>query len=47
MFALQNFAKALSSIFLGTTVIPRRNQKDYAKFWGADKVYNGRCANGE
>ena len=32
----------LSSISLGTTVIP----SGYANVWGADKVYNRRCANG-
>ena len=32
----------LSSISLGTTVIP----SGYANVWGANKVYNRRCANG-
>ena len=34
--------------FSSTTVMPRRIQnKGYAKFWVANKVYHGRCANGE
>lgn len=37
-------------ISLGTTVMPRRNNKNkcYAKVWEVNKLYdNGRCANGE
>ena len=70
-----NFALALFSISLGTTVIPRRNKKQrlcqprsqcsllpalrrtgrrepwergwgYAKCWGANEVYYGRCGSG-
>ena len=40
-----NFAYLLSSISLETTVIPRRIKKGYVNFWGANKVYYGRCAN--
>ena len=54
----QNFAHALFSVSPGKAVIPRRDKKNrcYAIFlfggWGggrmeANKVYYGRCANGE
>jgi len=34
-------------ISLGTAVIPgEMKNKGYAKFWGANKVYYGRCASG-
>ena len=35
-------------LFLGITIIPREIKDNaYAKSWGANKVYHGRCANGE
>ena len=48
----QNFAFALFPISLGTAVIPRRNRKQsLCKICGVEgkgnKVYYGRCANGE
>ena len=51
----KNFAKALSSIFPGMTLIPRRNSfgnNGHAIYWGggavlADKVFYGQCENVE
>ena len=48
LFANQNFAEALFSISLGTTVIPRKMKNNgYAKFGGANKVHYWRCASGK
>ena len=41
----QNFAYPLSTISLGTTVLLRRNWKQW--FWGANKVHFGLCENGD
>ena len=36
------------SVLLGVSAVPREIENNaYAKFWGANKVYYGRCANGE
>ena len=36
------------SVLLGVSAVPREIKNNaYAKFWGANKVYYGRCANGE
>ena len=44
----QNIAEAFSSISLGTTAIPRRNKKRrLCQVLGVNKVYYGRCANGQ
>ena len=45
----QNFVQPLSSISLGTTVLPRRNwkKKGYAKFWGVNRVHYGLYENCE
>ena len=44
----QNFAYPLFFLFSGITLIPREIEDNaFAKFWGVNKVYYGRCANGE
>ena len=43
-----NFAYPLFFIFLGITLVPREIEGNaFAKVWGVNKVYYGRCANGE
>ena len=44
----QNFAYPLFFLFPGITLIPREIEGNiFAKFWGVNKVYYERCANGE
>ena len=51
MFVPQNFAKALSSnLSCDDCNYPgemKKKNKGYAKFWGVNMVYHGRCANGK
>ena len=48
-YLLPKILHDLCSLFLlGITAIPREIENNgYAKFWGANKVYYGRCANGK
>ena len=49
LFTPHNFAQLLSSMSLGTTVLPRRNwkKKVYVKFGGVNRLHFGLCENGE